>query len=95
MKTINFILTVVTPNCSMAKLDVKDAYYSIPILEEHQKYLKFLFGQKLYQFTCLPKSLCSGPRKFTKLLKAPLAYLHKRLINMAAYIDELFTCSPS
>ena len=55
METINSILTIITPNCYMAKLDIKDAYYSILILEEHQKYLKFLFGGKLYQFTCLPK----------------------------------------
>ena len=95
METIHSILTMITPNCCMAKLDIQDAYYSIPILEEHLQYLKFLFGQKFYQFTCLPKGLCSGPRKFTKLLKAPFAYLHKRLINMPAYIDDLFTCSPS
>ena len=78
----------------MAKIGIKDSYYSIPILEEHQKYLKFLFGGKLYQFTCLPNCLCSGPRKFAKFFKAPLAYLHKRYINIAAYIDDLFTCSP-
>ena len=95
METIYSILTVITPNCYKAKRDIKGAYYSIPILEEHQKYLKFLFGGKLYQFTCLPNGLCSGPRKLTKLLKAALAYLHKRLTNMAAYIDDLFTCSPS
>ena len=84
METIYSILTVITPNCYKAKRDIKDAYYSIPILEEHQKYLKSLFGGKLYQFTCLPNGLCSGPRKLTKLLKAALAYLHKRLTNMAA-----------
>ena len=93
IETINPILTMITPNCYMAKLDIKD--YSIPILEEHQKYLKILFRVKLYQFTYLPNDLCSSPRKFTKLLKAPLAYLNKRLINIAAYIDDLFTCSPS
>ena len=95
METINSILTMITPNCYMAEHDIKGAYYSIPILEEHQKYLKFLFEGKLYQFPCLPNGLCSGPRKFRKSLKASLAYLHKRLINIAAYIDDLFTCSPS
>ena len=50
----------------MAKSDLKDAYYFIPILPEHQKFLKF---------TCLPNGLCSGPRKFTELLEPPLAEL--------------------
>ena len=49
----NSILKMITPHCYMAKIDIKDAYHSIPILEEHQKYLKFLFGGKLYEFTCL------------------------------------------
>ena len=90
METINSILTTITRSCYMAKLDIKDAYYSISILEEHQKYLKFLFGGKPYQFTCLPNGLCSGPKKIVKLMKAPLTYLHKKLINIAAYSDDLF-----
>ena len=86
---------MITPNCYMAKLDIKDAYYSIPILEEHQKYLNFLFEGNLYQFTFSPNELCSGPRKFTKLLKVLLPSLRKRVLNVAAYIDDLFTYSPS
>ena len=95
METINSILTMITPGCYMAKIDIKDAYYSIPILPEHQKYLKFFFRGKLYQFTCLPNGLSSGPRKFTKLLKPTLSFLRKLLIAIAAYIDDLFTCSSS
>ena len=41
MKTIKSILTLVTPNCYMAKVDIKDAYYSVSILPEHQKYENF------------------------------------------------------
>ena len=95
METINSILTMTTPGCYMTKIDIKDAYYSIPILPEHQKYLKFFFRGKLYQFTCLPNGLSSGPRKFTKLLKPPLCFLRKSLIAIAVYIDDLFTGSSS
>ena len=41
METIKSILTLVTPNCYMAKVDIKNPYYPIPILPEHQNYLKF------------------------------------------------------
>ena len=54
-----------------------------------------MFEGKLCHFASLPNGLHSGPRKFTKVLKSPLAYLHKRLINISGYIDGLFTCSPS
>lgn len=95
METINSILTLVTQNCYMAKIDIKDAYYSIPILEEHQKYLKFYYNGKLYKFTCLPNGLCSGPRKFTKLLKPPLSTLRLQQVTVAGFIDDLITVAES
>ena len=61
----------------MASADIKDAYDSIPVSEHDQKYLRFMFDWQLYASTCLPNGLCSGPRKFTKLLKAPLATLRE------------------
>ena len=78
-----------TPNCYMAKVEIKDAYYSFPILPEHQKYLKFYFRGKLYQFTCLPNGHCSGPRKFTKLLKPSLSYLRLQQVTVTGFIDDL------
>ena len=40
METIKSLLNLVTRNCYMAKFAIKDAYYSFPILPEHQKFLK-------------------------------------------------------
>ena len=71
----------------LSKIDIKDAYYSVPIHENDQKYLKFMYNGKLYMFTCLPNGLCSGPRKFTKLLKPLLARL------VSGYIHDLITMS--
>ena len=53
METIKSILTLVTPNCYMAKIDIKDAYYSVPIVPEHQKYqnlylILFYNGQQFF-----------------------------------------------
>ena len=91
METIKSVLNLVTPNCDMAKTDVKDAYYSIPSLPEHQKCLKFSLQGKLYKFTCLLNGLCSAPRKFTKLLKPLLDELRLDYVKIAAYIDDLIT----
>lgn len=57
------------PGCFMAFVDLRDAYYTVPVHPEHRKYLKFLFNGTLYQYTCLPNGLSSAPRIFTKLLK--------------------------
>ena len=75
METITSVLKLVAPNMYFTKTDVKDAYYTILILEEHQKHLKFANKDHLYKFTCLPNGDCHGPRKFTKTLKLPLSKL--------------------
>ena len=53
----------------MVSIDLKDAYYSVPIHKDYQKYLKFQWRGKLYHYTCFPNGLAICPRKFTKLLK--------------------------
>ena len=95
MDNIHTVLSLVTKGCFMAKIDIKDAYYSVPILEKHQKYLKFLHNGVLYKFLCLPNGLCSGPRKFTKLLKPALATLRKEKVILSAYIDDIITLNKS
>ena len=49
MHSLNEILKSVEKNCYMAALDKKDAYYSIPIEESFEKYLKFVWKGILYQ----------------------------------------------
>ena len=90
METINTVIDLITPNCYMSSIDLKDAYYSVPIKEEAQKYIKFCFQGKLYKFVCLPNGYCHGPRKFTKLLKPPLSELRTLGHTIMAYIDDLF-----
>ena len=53
MNTVSSILHLVRPKIFLVKLDIKDAYYSIPIKESHQKLLKFKFEGKLYKFLAL------------------------------------------
>ena len=57
--------------------------------------MKFSLQGKFYKFTCLPNSLCSGPKKFTKLLKPPLAEIRLDDVKIAAYIDDLSTLAYS
>ena len=62
METFADILKLVKSNCYMASLDIKDAYYTIPVAEEYQKYLKFTWKGKLYKFCVLPNGLSPCPR---------------------------------
>ena len=44
MATLQTALNMVRPGCFMASIDLKDAYYSVPVAREHRKYLRFKWG---------------------------------------------------
>ena len=72
-ETILKMETVLNPTLLHGKINIKDAYYSIPILPEQQKIWKFSLQGNVNKLTCLPNGLSSGPRKFTKLLKPSIS----------------------
>ncbi len=74
----------------MASIDLKDAYYSVPICQGHTKYLKFECKGTFYKFTCLPNWLACAPRWFTKLLKPVVALLHEKDHLVSSYTDDLY-----
>ena len=90
MDTLQSVISLMTPNCFMASVDLKDAYYSVPIAAAHQKYLKFEWGGKLYQFICFPNGLAFCPRKFTKLMKPAYAVLRQPGHINSPYIDDSY-----
>ena len=90
MDTLTTIMRLVERDCFMACLDLKDAYYSVPIAKKDRKYLRFKWQGQLYQFTCLPNGLSCAPRKFTKLLKPALSELHMQGHLSSGYIDDIY-----
>ena len=89
------ILKLVIPLTYFTKIDLKDAYYTIPVSPIHQKYAKFANNQDLYKFTCLPNGYCHEPRKFTKVLKPPLSTLTLDNITIASCLDDCINMNPS
>ena len=91
MDTLETAIRLMRPGCYMTSIDLKDAYYSIPIAEEHQKYLKFIWRDQLYAFTSLPMGLTSSPRIFTKVLKPVFSHLRSQFGHTClGYIDDSF-----
>ena len=90
MDTLQSAIRLMKPNCYMASVDLRDAYYSIPINEEHQKFLRFHWKGKLFQFTCLPNGLSCAPRLFTKVLKPIYATLRRKGHLNVGYIDDSY-----
>lgn len=94
MDSVWTAIRLMTPNCYMASIDLKDAYYSVPIANSHQKYLKFEWNNRLFQFTCFPNWLACCPRKFTKLMKPVFATLLQLGHLSSNYIDDSCLIGP-
>ena len=83
MESINNIINLIKPNVYITSIDLKDAFFSIPIHNDHQKYLKFIFGN-LFQFTSMPNGYELVMRIFTKISKVP-GHLRSQGYNSVVY----------
>ena len=95
MEGIHTLKTLLQPGDWMAKVDLKYAYFSIPIHPDHRKYLHFQFLDKTYQFTRLPFGLASAPWVFTKTLRPAAALARELGMRVIVYIDDILLMAES
>lgn len=86
---------LISKNCFMCTIDLKDAYYLIPIINSHKKYLRFHFQNSLYEFNCLPFGLNTAPYVFTKILKPLIRYIRNLGIRCVIYLDDFLIIADS
>ena len=86
MESLQSAVQLMKPLCWMAVLDLKDAYYSVPIRTEYRKYLRFEHDGQLYEFVCLRNGLSNAPRIFTK---HALARLRDDGMLLVVCIDDI------
>ena len=88
MSTLTTALRLIRKNCYMSSLDLKDAYYSVPIHKDHRKLLRFKWEGQTFEFQALPNGLSLAPRLFTKLLKPVFATLRKKGHISTSFLDD-------
>ena len=93
MESIKSVKGLVQKEDWLAKLDLKDAYLSVPIHPTHQRFLRFRWKNCLWQFKVLPFGLSSAPCTFTKIMKPVVAMLRKLGIRVVLYLDDMLVLS--
>ena len=80
---------LIHPNCFLAKIDLSDAYLSIPVNTNFQKYLCFSYQGKTYKFQRMPFGLNIAPRIFTRIMKTALKPMREAGFNFVTYLDDI------
>ena len=87
LESIRDTLEPITEGCYCGSVNLKDAYFSIPIHENYQKYLKLFWTKEYYQHVVLPNAFSSSLRVFIKVIP-PLIYLRSKGHLPLKYIDD-------
>lgn len=95
MESIRTAKNVIQPGDWMAKLDLKDAYLSVPIHRDSRKFLRFRWQGKTWQFKVLPFGLSSAPYMFTKLTKPVASLLRTLGMRIVLYLDDMLLVAES
>ena len=95
MEGVPMLKDLLRRNDFLTKIDLKDAYLTVPIWIHHQKFLRFIWRDTLWEFACLPFGLASAPRTFSKLLKPVVAQLRKMGIRLIIYLDDMLIMAES
>ena len=64
MEGIQMLKDLLKPGDWMTKVDLKDAYFMIPVATDHRKLLQFKWLRETYQFNCLPFGLSALHKAF-------------------------------
>ena len=69
-------------------IDLKDAYFHIPIHRAYRKFLGISWRNKVFQFVCLPFGLAHSPYVFTKVVREVATILRRQGIRIHCYLDD-------
>ena len=95
METVASVLLSVREGDFLASLDLKDAYFQIPIHGSSRKLLRFMSEGTVYQFKALCFGLSTAPQVFTRVFAAVSAWAHARGIRLLRYLDDWLVLSSS
>ena len=95
MTTISSVRQTLRPGWFLASVDLKDAYWHVPIAKAFRPFLAFSAGQRNYQFRVLPFGLNIAPRVFTKVLRPVHARLATMGVNIMMYLDDWLVFAPT
>ena len=88
METPSSVLLTVRKGDFLAPIDLKDAYFQVPVYPSSRKLLRFVSNGTVYQFKALCFGLSTAPQVFTRVFAAVSAWAHSRGARLLRYLDD-------
>ena len=88
METVASVVLYVREGDFLASLDLKDAYFQIPIHQSSRELLRFTSEGTVYQFRALCFGLSTAPQVFTGVFAAVSAWAHSHGVRLLRYLDD-------
>ncbi|XP_020780058.2 uncharacterized protein LOC110159790 [Boleophthalmus pectinirostris] len=95
MLGVKQVLQAILPGDWFTSIDLKDAYFHVPIAPHHWRFLRFAFRGEHFQFKVLPFGLSLSPRVFTRCVSAALSPLQVQGLRILPYLDDWLICAPT
>ena len=76
------------PGDWVTSIDLTDAYFHILIHPSDRKWLRFRWGEKMYQFRALPFGLSLAPWIFTMVVRQLCSLVRQQGVRLRAYLDD-------
>lgn len=92
LRTADVLRSVAADDCFVS-VDLKDAYFYVPIAVHLRKFLRFSFQNQAYQLKVLPFALSLAPRVFTRCVSAALSPLWMRGMRILPHLDDWLLCA--
>ena len=95
MESLHTVKSLLQKGDWMTKVDLKDAFFMVPLAQQFRHLLLFKVNAESFQFLCLPFGLCTAPRVLTKVLKPAVELLRTLGIRLVIYMDDMLLTASS
>ena len=92
LPTLREILPYLKKGC---KLDLKSAYFHMPIAERDASWLCFRHGGHMFRRNCLPFGLNIAPREWQRLMLPVVNHLRKKEVLLWVFLDDFLIIAPT
>ena len=89
LEDINTVMNLIKPDDYLVTVDLKSAFYHIPVIEEHSTYLGFEWKGPYYKFIVLPFGACFSPYFCHKLIRPVIQYFRQtHNLRIISFVDD-------